>query len=234
MSDVLAREKGTVRGVFGVFPRDHVGTVGDLFGMWHHTLAEAERHLLRIRDHVSSDFIVLRKTDYDQRINEQQALGLTFKTGHDRLMDEFDQWLKDNHLVRGAAAAVSIGLSDQEFKSGIKHGFFQQQSMPDHDNLIGYAADLSFTVEQRDQLMNERALNAHQVVEQLGISLKEFNEIKRRFDVTHSSELLGRTVPNDSGTALLYSRADIQNLGPAAREVKANRTKPSGSNKAHE
>ena len=234
MSNVLVHEQGTVRGVFGVFPLDHAGTVGDLFGMWHHTLAEAEQHLQRIREHLGNNYTLLSKTEYNKRISEQQTAGLAFKTGHDRLMDDFDQWLKENHLVRGAAAAASIGLPDKEFKSGIKRGFIKRQTMPNHDNLVGYAADLGLTKEQREQLTNERSYNAHQVVEELGVTQKEFNEIKRRFDIAHSDELLGRTVPNDTGTAYLYSRADIQNFGPAAREVKANRTKPSGSNKAHE
>src|SRR5579859_3623494 len=227
MSNRSVSEKSALRGVFGVFPLDHEGTVGDLFGMWHHTLGEAEQHLSRITEHLGKNYTVMSKTEHEKRISEQQEAGLAFKTGHDRLMDEFDQWLKQNHLVRGAVAAVMMGLPDKEFKSGIKRGFIKRQTMPKHDNLVGYPATLSLTTEQREQLTNERTFNAHQVVEELGVTQKEFNEIKRRFDIAHSAELLGRTVPNDTGSAYLYSLADIQNLGPAAKEVKASRTKSS-------
>src|SRR5579859_4269760 len=231
MSNRSVSEKSALRGVFGVFPLDHEGTVGDLFGMWHHTLGEAEQHLSRITEHLGKNYTVMSKTEHEKRISEQQEAGLAFKTGHDRLMDEFDQWLKQNHLVRGAVAAVMMGLPDKEFKSGIKRGFIKRQSMPNHDNLVGYPADLVLSKEQHEQLMNERTFNARQVAEELGVTQKEYVEIKRQSDIANSDALLGRTVPNESGSAYLYSRADIQKLLPVAHEVKSNRPKPARSNK---
>src|SRR5260221_1863959 len=227
MSNIPISENGARHGPFGVFAVDINGTVGDLFGMWHRTLPEAEQHLGQVRGHYGKNYIALSRVEHETRINEQQASGLVFKTGHDLLMDEFDQWLKENHLVRGVAAAALLGLIDKEFKSAVKKGLFKRQFMPNHDNLVGYPADLSLTQEQHEQFANEHTLNAHQVAEELGVTQKEFSEIKKRSDMAHSPELLGRTVPNDSGTASSYSRADIEKLRPAAEEIKAQRPKPS-------
>ena len=135
-------------------------------------------------------------------------------------MDEFDEWLKANHLVRTAQAAAMLDLSDNEFKCVIKRGFIKRIAMPNHDNLVSFPADLSLTKDQHQQLMNEGTLNAHQVAEELGVTQKEFNEVRRRSNVAHTDEILGRTIPNDTGISALYSRADVEKLRPVAVEVK--------------
>ncbi|SRR5258706_8172716 len=229
MSNIPNIEQTTLRDLFGIIPIDPSGTVGGHVGIWHHTLAEAEHHLTRVREIYGKNYIVLSSAEHDTKIREQQASGRAFKTGHDFLMDEFDTWLKDNHLVRGSEAAAKIGLSEKEFKSVTKRGFIKRQHMPDHDNLIGFPADLSLTKEQRQQVTNEYTLNAQQVAEKLGISLKEFVQVKRQADIAHSAEILGRTVPSDSGTAYIYSRADIEKLRSATEEVKAKRPPTSGN-----
>src|SRR5215475_4341541 len=123
-------EQVGVRDRFGVFPIDHYGTVGGLFGMWHHTMAEAEQYLALVVQHYGANYTVLSSMEHDTRIQEQQAAGHTFKTGHDLLMDKFDQWLRKKHLVRGAEAAAKTGLTDKEFKSFVKKGVFKPQYMP--------------------------------------------------------------------------------------------------------
>ncbi|HLY26969.1 MAG TPA: hypothetical protein VKQ72_11560 [Aggregatilineales bacterium] len=228
MSSIPVSEKTTPRGVFGVFPVDPYGTVGDLVGMWHRTLPEAEQYLKLIRDHQGKNYITLSSAEHDKQTNQQQAAGLAFKTGHDLLMDQFDQWLKENHMVRGAGVAVKLGLSDKEFKSVVKRGLIERRSMPDHDNLVGYPADFTLTKEQHQQFINERTLNAHQLAEELGLNQKEFSEVRRRSNMAKSDEFLGRTIPNDSGTSPLYSRADVEKLRSIGEEVKAQGVKPAG------
>lgn len=223
MTNTPTNENIAVRGLFGVFPVDPYGTVGDLFGVWHRTMATAEESLIQIRGHYGKNYTALSRVEHEKRINEQRAAGLTFKTGHDILMAEFDQWLKANHLLRGVDAAANLGVSDKEFKSIVKKGLVKPQMMPNHDNLAGYPANFSLTAEQYQMFANERTLNAHQVAEALGITQKDFNEIRRETNIAHSDQLLGHTVPGDSGTALLYSRADIENLRPAVEEAKAKR-----------
>src|SRR5262245_38842799 len=141
MNHELLRRQSTGHGQFGVFSVDRFGTVGDLVGMWYHTLAQAERYLKRVKGQSSQNYTALSRAEHDKRIAEQQAAGLAFKTGHDLLMAEFDEWLKDNHLVRAAEAATRLELSDKEFKSVIKRGLIKRKSMPNHDNLIGFPAD---------------------------------------------------------------------------------------------
>ncbi len=226
MSIVPDGNNGSSRILFGVFPVDLNGTVGDLVGMWHRSLPEAEQHLKRVKDHQGENYITLSSTDYEKHVHEQRAAGLVFKTGHDLLMDEFDQWLKDNDLVRGATMAAKLGFTDKGFKSFVKKNLIKSTSMPDHDNLIGYPADFTLTTEQHRQFLNERSLNAHHVAEELGLTPKEFGEVKRRANIAHSDEILGRTIPNDSSTYPLYSRADIEKLRPVAAEVKARGIKP--------
>src|SRR5258707_7075104 len=41
-----------------------------------------------------------------------------------------------------------------------------------------------------------------------------------RSNVAHTDEILGRTIPNDTGISALYSRADVEKLRPVAVEVK--------------
>jgi hypothetical protein len=141
-------------------------------------------------------------------------------------MAEFDQWLKDNHLVRATQAAARLELSDKEFKFAIKRGLIKRKSMPNHDNLFGFPVDLSLTKDQQQQVMNEGTLNAQQVAEELGVSQKEFNAIKRQSTLTHSREMSGRTQPHESGSTHLYSRTDVEKLRPAGQEAKAKRLNP--------
>lgn len=225
MSNMSISEQVAGRGPFGVFPIDRFGTIGDLFGVWHHTLAQAEQYLVWVTEHYGKNFTALSKVEHDTRRTAQQAAGLAFKTGHDLLMDEFDQWLRDNHLVRGTEAAARLGLSDTEFKTVLKRGWVKRQYMPDHDNLAGFPADVKLTNEQQQKFLNELTLSGHQVAQGLGVTPKEFSEIRRQSKIAHSTECLGRTIPNESATASLYSRADIEKLRPAGEAAIANRSK---------
>src|SRR5258708_8942344 len=141
MDNAPIRDKVSARSLFGVFLVDLQGPVGELVGRWHRTLTEAEQHLERVMCHQGEHYIALSNTDHERQIKQQETAGLVFKTGHDLLMDEFDEWLKQNDLVRGAAMAAKLGLSDKEFKSLVKKKIVKLQSMPDHDNLVGYPAD---------------------------------------------------------------------------------------------
>src|SRR5438046_36125 len=90
MSNTSISDKVAPSDLFGVFPIDSNGAVGEHIGGLHHTLAEAEQHLVRARGQYDKNYIVLSSAEYDIRINEQRSAGLVFKTGHDLLMDEFD------------------------------------------------------------------------------------------------------------------------------------------------
>jgi hypothetical protein len=96
--------------------------------------------------------------------------------------------------------------------------------MPDHSNLVGFAADLRLTKEQHQQLMNEGTLNAHQVAEELGVTQKEFNEIRRLSSLEQSTDKPARALTHQAGNSQLYSRADVEKLRPAGEEVRAKRT----------
>jgi hypothetical protein len=91
--------------------------------------------------------------------------------------------------------------------------------MPGHDNLVGFSKDVSLTKDQQQQVANELTFSAHQMAEELGITEKEFNEMKRQLNLTHSDEILGRIIPNASVTSLLYSRADVNKLRSAADKI---------------
>jgi Spy/CpxP family protein refolding chaperone len=218
MSDIPVRAKAE-RGLFGVFPIDGNGSIAEHVGGWHHTLAQAEQHLARVTEQRDQAYTILSSEEFDTRISAQHTAKISFKTGHDLLMEKFDAWLKTNGLVRSAKAAVLLGLSDKEFKSVIKQGLFKGQRMPGHDNLVGYPKDLSLTKDQQQQIANEFTFSAHQMAAELGITDKEFNEMKRQLDLTHSDEILGRTVSNESISALLYCRADITKLRSATHQL---------------
>src|SRR5258706_3044449 len=126
------------RDLFGVFPIDDSGSIADHVGGWHHTLDQAEQHLTRVREQNDRNYTVLSSTEFDTRMSEQRSAKITFKTGHDVLMEKFDAWLKANGLIRGVNAAANMGLSDTEFKSVIKRGLVKGQQMPGHDNLVGF------------------------------------------------------------------------------------------------
>src|SRR5579859_7712090 len=191
-------QKISTRSLFGVFPIDLNGNVGELVGMWHRTLPEAEQHLKRITDHQGEHYVVLSNTEHDKRVQQQHSAGVVFKTGHDLLMDKFDQWLKENGLVRGTALAAKLGFSEKDFKAFIKKNELKSKSMPGHANLIGYPSDFTLSSTQQSQYVNERGLNAQQVAKELGLIPKEFTEVRRRSDMAHSDAVLGRTIPNDS------------------------------------
>jgi hypothetical protein len=219
MGDIPVRARAE-RGLFGVFPIDGDGNVADHIGGWHHTLVQAEQHLARVTGQNDRNYTILSSEEFATRINAQHTAKIAFKTGHDLLMEEFDAWLKTKGLVRSVKAAALLGLSDKEFKSVIKQGLVKGQRMPGHDNLVGFPKDLSLTKAQQQQIANELTFSAHQMAEELGITDKEFNEMRRQLDLTHSAEILGRTVSNDSISALLYCRADVKKLQPAADQLK--------------
>lgn len=203
------------RGLFGVFPMDGHGSIADHIGGWHHTLEQAEQHLERVTVQNDRSYVVLSSAEFETRMNAQGDAKIVFKTGHDLLMEKFDAWLKAKGLIRGVKAAAKLGLSDKEFKSFAKRGLVIGKHMPGHADLVGFPADLSLTKEQHHQVLNEIAFNAQEVAEALKLTHKEFNEIRRRFNIMSSDKCLGRTVFSDSATGLLYSRADIEKLRSA-------------------
>jgi hypothetical protein len=218
MSDIPVRTRAE-RGLYGVFPIDGNGSVADHVGGWHHTLAQAEQHLARVTEQHNQTYMILSSEEFDMRVSTQHTAKITFKTGYDLLMEKFDAWLKANGLVRGVKAASQLGLSDKEFKSVIKQGLFKGQQMPGHDNLVGFPKDLKLTKDQQQQISTELTFSAHQMAAELGITDKEFNEMKRQLDLTHSAEVLGRIVSNQSISALLYCRDDLTKLRSAADQL---------------
>src|SRR5258707_14993052 len=117
-----------------------------------------------------------------------------------------------------------INLPDKQFKSVIKRGLIKRKTMHDHSNLVGFPADVSLTKDQHQQLMNEGTLNAHQVAEELGVTQKEFNEIRRLSSLEQANDTPARALTHQAGNSQLYSRADVEKLRAAGQEVRAKRS----------